>query len=78
MARRVNGTKIDLQQAIAVLLHHQATFVTQMAEVNRRHEELSERTDRRFAAIERELHEIKKVLYELPEAIRQKIGFEPK
>ena len=78
MARRVNGAKIDLQQAIAVLLHNQATFVTQMAEVNRRHEELSERTERRFAAIERELHEIKKVLYELPEAIRQKIGFKTK
>ena len=34
--------------------------------------------ERRFAAIERDLHEIKRVLYELPEAIRQKIGFKAK
>ena len=78
MARASNGTKVNLQDAIALLLHNQAAFVSQMAESNRRHDELAARSDRRFAAIERELYEIKRALRDLPEAIRQKIGFKTK
>jgi len=66
MKRTPNGTKVNLQEAVALLLHNQAQFVSQMVE-----------SERRFAAIERELAEIKRMLYELPEAVRQKIGFKP-
>ena len=78
MARTSNGTKVNLQEAIALLLHNQAAFVSQMAESNRRHDELAAQSERRFAAIERELYEIKRALHDLPEAIRQKIGFKTK
>ena len=82
MPRRLNGTKVALQDAIALLLHNQAAFVSQMAETNKRLEEatrlrdeLADQANRRFAAIERDLFEIKRALRDLPEAIRQKIGF---
>ncbi len=67
MKRTRNGTRINLQEAIALLLHNQAQFVSQMAE-----------SERRFAAIERKLSQIERMLYDLPEAVRQKIGFKPK
>ena len=66
MKRTPNGTKTNLQEAIALLLHNQAQFVSQMVE-----------SERRFAAIERHLAEITRILYDLPEAVRQKIGFKP-
>jgi len=78
MARRSDGSSVSLQEAVALLIHNQAAFVREMAELNRRHQELSAQSVRRFAAIERELHEIKVVLSNLPEAIRQKIGFKPR
>jgi len=78
MARRLNTGTINLREAIALLIHNQASFVSQMAEMNKRRDELAAQSERRFAAIERELHEIRKVLLELPEAIRQKIGFKTK
>jgi hypothetical protein len=75
----------NLQAAIALLVQNQAalgvqhtTFLSQMSEIN-------ERSDRRFARIEADLEEIKaslvrheQTLCELPEAIRQKIGYKPK
>ena len=78
MARRLNGSRVDLREAIALLIHNQASFVSEMAEMNKRRDELAGQSERRFAAIERELQEIRKVLLELPEAIRQKIGFKTK
>jgi hypothetical protein len=75
MPRRMNGAKIGLQDAVALLLHNQATFVSQMSEANRRHDELNAQIERRFAAIERELFDIKRALRDLPEATRQKIRF---
>ena len=67
-----------MREAIALLIHNQASFVSEMAEMNKRRDELAGQSERRFAAIERELQEIRKVLLELPEAIRQKIGFKTK
>ena len=78
MARRLNGDRINLQEAVALLIHNQAAFVSEMAEMNKHRDELAAQSERRFAAIERELHEIKRALLELPEAIRQKIGFKTK
>jgi len=67
MKRTPNGTKTNLQEAMALLLHNQAQFVSQMVE-----------SERRFANIERKLDRIERILYDLPEAVRQKIGFKPK
>jgi hypothetical protein len=82
MARRTDTSSINLQEAAALLLRNQAAFVAEMAAMNsrreadmRRWEENRIRSDARFAAIERELDEIKRILLQLPEAIRQKIGF---
>jgi hypothetical protein len=67
MKRTANGAKINLQEAVAILLHNQAQFISQMAE-----------SERRFIAIERKLAQIERMLYELPEAVSQKIGFKAK
>ena len=71
MARRSSNGR--LEEALAILINNQANFIAQMA-----------RTDERFARIESELAEIKKILLRheqilqaLPEAVRQGIGFEP-
>lgn len=64
----------SLEQAMAVLIQNQATFVSNLNETNQR-----------FAKIERELEQIKSILIRheqllagLPEAIREKIGFKTK
>ena len=67
MKRTRNGARINLQEAVALLLHNQAQFVSQMVE-----------SERRFANIEQKLDLIERILYDLPEAVRQKIGFKPK
>ena len=67
MKRTRNSARINLQEAVALLLHNQAQFVSQMVE-----------SERRFANIERKLDLIERILYDLPEAVRQKIGFKPK
>ncbi len=75
MSRRPAESGVNLQQAITLLIQNQASFVREMAESNRRHDEMKLQSERRFAAIERELAEIRRLLFEMPEAIRQKIGF---
>jgi len=71
MQRRSNGTRVNLQQAIALLIQNEAALLARQAEA-----------DKRFARIERDLEQIKaillrheQILNQLPEAIRQKIGF---
>jgi hypothetical protein len=73
MATRIRKRESDisLSSAIALLLQNQARFVAHADEDRRR-----------FARIERELEEIKAILWRhdeilrnLPEAIRQKVGF---
>ena len=92
MARTSNGVKLNLQEAIALLIQNQAAFVSEMADVNRRYNELAAeksklaaeqkqfegQTARAIAAIEHRLAGIERILRELPEAIRQKIGFKTK
>ena len=70
MARR-NGTTVNLESAIALLIHNQAQFMSHLDEDRQR-----------FARIERKLDDIENLLLQheqilrnLPEAIRQKIGF---
>ena len=78
-----------LEEALAVLIQNQATFVSGLAETDRaqleferRHLEFGRETAERFARIEAKMAEIIRVLSEhgrllerLPEAIREKIGF---
>ena len=71
MATRTRNTEPSLSAAIALLIQNQARFVAHIDEDRQR-----------FARIERELEEIKallvhhnEILRNLPEAIRQKVGF---
>ena len=68
------ATKNGLEQALAVLIQNQAAFVGNLNETNQR-----------FARIENDLAQIKTILLrheqtlnQLPEAIRQKIGYKPR
>ena len=73
MKRTSDAAKINLQEAIALLLHNQAQCVSQQGQFV---DQLAE-SQRRFANIERKLDLIERILYDLPEAVRQKIGFKP-
>ena len=75
MVQKANSS---LEQALAVLIQNQATFVSNLNDSNQRFA----RVERRFARIERELGQIREILLRhehilstLPEAIRDKIGF---
>ena len=88
MRTRPNGGKLSLQEAVVHLIQTQAAFVSEMAEINRRHDQLRLETRRNWDAIEKKLGEIdqikivldqmREMLLQLPEAVRQKIGFKPK
>jgi hypothetical protein len=71
-----------LEEAMALLIQNQAAFVAHAAETDRLHTKLERETNERFARIEAQMAEIIRVLNEhsrileqLPEAIREKIGF---
>jgi hypothetical protein len=74
MGRKANST---LEQALALLIQNQATFVSNLNETNQR-----------FSRIESELEQIKAILlrheqilntlHEASRAIRDKIGFTPR
>jgi hypothetical protein len=88
MARRSNDGR--LEEALATLINSQANLVSNQASFQANFMALTARTDERFARIEAELAEIRaillrhgeillrheQILQNLPEAIRQKIGFE--
>ena len=76
-----NG-RTNLEEALALLLHNQAEFVSQLRESDRAHLRFERETSERFARIEAQMAEIIRVLAEhgrllerLPEAVREKIGF---
>ncbi|MBI3050497.1 MAG: hypothetical protein HYY76_19555 [Acidobacteria bacterium] len=71
MAKRTNDGRGNLEQAMALLIQNQASFLSHLTE-----------TYQRLARIESDLDQIKAILLrheqtlnELPEAIRQKIGY---
>jgi len=84
MQKQAARSRTHLEEAIALLIHTQATFVSQLAESSRENE-------KRFSEMQKEFHEIRKhlfsieavllrherILTDLPEALRQKIGFQP-
>jgi hypothetical protein len=66
----------ELEAAIALMLHTQVKLAAEMVGINQRYNELKESSDRRFAHIEELLLQHDKLLRALPEAIREKIGFQ--
>jgi hypothetical protein len=80
MQKHTSPRASHLEEAVALLIQTQAAFVAQLAETSRE-------SERRFAEIKRELERLghieamlmrhERILTDLPEAIRQKIGFQP-
>lgn len=66
-----------LEEAIAIFIQNQASFLGQMAEIERATSERFARIEERLAHIESILLEHGRVLEALPEAIRQELGFRP-
>jgi hypothetical protein len=73
-----------LEEAMALLIQNQATFLSRVSETDRRHLEFEREANERFARIEAKMGEIVRILAEhgrllerLPEAVREKIGFRP-
>jgi hypothetical protein len=71
-----------LEEAMALLIQTQASFLGRLAETQQLHSEFERATADRFARIEKQMTEIIRVLGEhgrllerLPEAVRDKIGF---
>jgi hypothetical protein len=67
-----DGQRYSLDAAIALLIHNQAQFTSEMTDVNRRYNEIL----RRFANIEALLLEHERLLRALPDALKEKIGFQ--
>lgn len=86
--RKTANGKGNLEQAIALLVQNQAALVAQHTSFLTQLSELAAENNRRFAVIEKELQQLDQIkaillrheqtLNELPEAIRQKIGFKAK
>jgi hypothetical protein len=75
MARQLTGDgNNNLQQAMALLINNQAAFVAQLNETNKRQAAI-ERKLEKLDLIEAILLRHDQVLADLPEAIRQKVGF---
>lgn len=74
MRRRSNGTQVNLEQAIALLIQNQAAFLVSSREI----EEWRRKVDKQFEEIKAILLRHERILNQLPEIIRQKIGFKTK
>ena len=84
MARGKNTGNGRLEDALAILIQNQASFVARMADIDARVADLDRINSERFARIEaillehtRILQEHSRILEELPEAVREKFGFKP-
>jgi hypothetical protein len=82
MARAKNAGNGRLEEALAILIQNQASFVARMSEIDARMAETNRRIEERFARIEERFTRIEAILIEhnrilqaLPDAIREKIGF---
>jgi hypothetical protein len=89
VARKQNKSNGHLEEALALLIQNQASFLARATEMDRRFAETDRQNAERFARIEkillehsqilanhsRILQEHTRLLEALPEAIRDKIGF---
>jgi hypothetical protein len=80
MQKQTSQKSTHLEEAVALLIQTQAAFVAQLAESSRE-------SDKRFSEIKKQLERLghieamlmrhERMLTDLPEVIRQKIGFQP-
>jgi hypothetical protein len=75
VARARPGGNGRLEEAIAILLQNQASFLARMSDIDARVSETDRINSERFARIEALLLEHNRILQALPDAIRDKIGF---
>lgn len=75
MARAKSEKNGRLEEAIAILLQNQASFLARMAEMDRISSERFARIEAILIEHSRILGEHTRILERLPEAIREKIGF---
>jgi len=82
MARTKTQGNGHLEEALAILIQNQASFLARIVEINGRMAETDRISSERFGRIEtllldhsRILADHTRILQALPEAIRQKIGF---
>lgn len=80
----LSHSQTALTQAQAILTQNQAAFLARCTDTDRTIAELRRQTDERFARIEKDMAAILRVLAEhsrllerLPEAVRERIGFNP-
>jgi hypothetical protein len=66
-----------LEEAIAILIQTQASFVSQLAESKRENDKTMKEIRDDFVQIKAMFLRHERILSDLPEAIRQKIGFQP-
>ena len=80
MQKHTSPKVSHLEEAVALLIHTQAAFVAQLAESSRESEKTFKEIKKqleRLGHIEATLVRHERILADLPEAIRQKIGFQP-
>ena len=78
MKTKSNGTRVSLQQAIALLIQNEAAFLASQIEAAQRFARIEQELEQIKAILlrhEQILSELPEVLSGLPEAIRRKIGF---
>lgn len=80
MARKTTTSNSGdrLKEAMAMLIQNQAAFLGRMSETERASSERFGRIEQDMSAILRVLAEHSRLLERLPEAVREKIGFEAK
>jgi hypothetical protein len=77
MQKQTSRRGTHIEEAIALLIQEQAAFVAQLAESNRENAKTFAEINRKFTHIEAMLIRHERMLIDLPEVIRQKIGFQP-
>ena len=77
MQKQTNRRSSHLEEAIALLIQTQAAFVAQLAESSRENDKRFTDINKKFSHIETLLMRHERILTDLPEVIRQKIGFQP-
>ena len=77
MQKQTSPRVSHLEAAVALLIQTQAAFVAQLAESRRENERQFAEINKRCAHIEAMLMRHERILTDLPEVIRQKIGFQP-
>ena len=77
MQKQTSPKASHLEEAVALLIQTQAAFVAQLADSSREAEKTFKEIKKQLGHIEAMLMRHERILTDLPEAIRQKIGFQP-